>query len=127
MAPSEPIFRSIQVAQGQSLTLGEPIPPDVLPMMRPAGPDRMAMDPGTFHGARTITVTLAGGGGITEMDFAYGDRPGYGQLAAEYEARFGPPRQAQGQSVVWEDAGTRFEVFLRDGHAGSLLADLLTA
>jgi hypothetical protein len=125
MASQEPIFRSIQVAEGQSITLGEPIPADVEPLMRPAGPNRKAMNPGTFHGADTITVLLAGDEIVTEMDFDYGTDPSYGQLLVEYEAMFGRPASGPGQSAIWEDSGTRFEVFLRGGNAGSLLTDLL--
>jgi len=126
MASQEPIFRTVQVGEGQHLTLGEPIPPDVEPLMRPAGPDRKKMKPGTYHGADTITVKLAPNGDITEMDFDYGIEPTYGQLVVEYEAMLGPPEASgdKGQAVVWEDPVTRFEVFLRGGNAGSLLADL---
>jgi hypothetical protein len=123
MASKEPIFRSIEVGEGQSLSLDAPIPADVLPLMHPAGPNRMMMNPGTFHRAETITVELAGDRNVQRMDFTYDAGTRYHHLLEEYRHQLGRPTQDNADApdaerrTLWEDSATRFELFA-SGHGG---------
>ena len=124
MVSKQPIFRSIEVGHDQHLTLDAPIPSDVLPLMEPAGPDRMKMRPGTFHRAESITVLLAADKNVQRMDFAYDPGTSYDALLQDYTNDLGQPTQQDGASAgaerrsVWEDAATRFELFAQ-GSGGS--------
>lgn len=127
MASTQPIFRTIQVGHDQHLTLDEPIPADVLPLMEPAGPNRMMMRPGTFHRAQSITVELAADQNVQQMDFTYDPGTNYEVLLQDYTAELGEPVQAADadQSSLWEDDLTRFELFANGSGQGSRVASQL--
>lgn len=128
MASKQPIFRTIQVGQDQHLTLDAPIPADVMRLMQPAGPDRYAMRPGTFHRAESITVELADDQNVQRMDFTYDPGTSYGALLQDYTNDLGAPTGASPdgeQRSVWEDAATRFELFANGSGDGSRVGSTL--
>lgn len=126
MASNPPIFRTIQVGHDQHLTLDEPIPADVLPLMEPAGPNRMMMRPGTFHRAQSITVELAADQNVQQMDFTYDPGTSYDVLLQDYTDQLGQPTGTQAQqSSVWEDDLTRFELFANGSGDGSRVGSQL--
>jgi hypothetical protein len=128
MASTQPIFRTIQVGHDQHITLDEPIPADVLPLMHSAGPNRYMMNPGTFSRAESITVELAADQNVQQMDFTYDSETSYQTLLADYTAELGPPAPgADGdQSAVWEDDLTRFELFANGTGQGSRVGSQLS-
>lgn len=134
MSTNVPIFRSIEVGTGQHLTLGEPIPDDVLPLMHPAGPDRMMMNFGTYSGASTITVELGEDETIQQMDFTYAKGTSYQDQLENFTNELGAPSSGEGpgnsQSAVWVDDVTRFELFAHGPgdrtRVGSTLTNLAT-
>lgn len=136
----EPIFRSVQVGTGQSLTLGEPIPADVMPLVQFIPPDRYQLRPGTFHRAQTITVQVADGrqdGPVQRMDFTYDPGTSYEGLLQEYTAELGPPAQDNSDAPpaerrsLWEDPETTFELYAQgagpNSQVGSTLQDRAAA
>ena len=126
MASTQPIFRTIQVGHDQHLTLDEPIPADVLPLMEPAGPNRMMMRPGTFHRAQSITVELAADQNVQQMDFTYDPGTSYDVLLQDYTDQLGEPTGTQdGEQSVWEDDLTRFELFANGSGQGSRVGSQL--
>lgn len=131
MASKEPIFRSIEVGEGQSLSLDAPIPADVLPLMHSAGPNRMMMNPGTFHRAETITVELADDQNVQRMDFTYDPGTHYHHLLSEYTHQLGQPTHDNPEAPdaerrsVWEDSATRFELFANGHGDGSRVGSTL--
>lgn len=131
MVSKQPIFRSIEVGHDQHLTLDAPIPSDVLPLMEPAGPNRMKMRPGTFHRAESITVLLAADGNVQRMDFAYDPGTSYDALLQDYTNDLGQPTHQDGASAdagrrsVWEDAATRFELFSQGSGGSSRVGSFL--
>lgn len=127
MASTQPIFRTIQVGHDQHLTLDEPIPADVLPLMEPAGPDRMMMRPGTFHRAQSITVELAADENVQQMDFTYDPGTSYDELLQDYTDQLGQPTPASDadRGSVWEDDLTRFELFANGSGQGSRVGSQL--
>ena len=126
MASSAPIFRTVDLEDDMQLTLGEPISPQVREHMQPAGPDRFQMDPGTFTGASAITVTVASGGQVRVMDFAYGPDTSYAMLVAAYTEELGPPAERGDAQTRWQDPSTRFTVSAQGARVQSQLEDLAT-
>lgn len=131
MASKEPIFRTIEVGEGQTLSLDAPIPADVLPLMHAAGPNRMMMNPGTFHRAESITVNLADDKNVQSMDFTYVRGTRYAHLLEEYTAQLGAPAQDNPDApeaerrTVWQDALTRFTLFAKGQGASAAVGSLL--
>ena len=125
------IFRSIQVDHGQHLTLGEPVPADVLPLMERIAPNRLRMQPGTYHGAQTITAVLAPDENVRSLEFAYEAGTVYQTLFDDYVSELGEPASQNGGSgnrrSVWEDPQTTFQLFEKAGKpdpdVGSELVD----
>ena len=117
------IFRTIQVGHGQHLTLAEPIPADVLPLMERLGPDRLRMRPGTYHGAESITAVLASDENVQRLEFAYAAGTVYQSLFDDFVSELGEPTRQNGGSgsrrSVWEDPQTRFQLFEKGGKSGA--------
>lgn len=124
---SETIFRSVEVAQGQHLVLGEPIPADVQKDLDADGPGRWLMHGGTFGGAASIEVDVGADGAVTRMVFAYASGTDYGEMLQNFEGELGAPDRQSGSAAahdrqsVWEDAATQFVLFEQpDGDGASV-------
>jgi hypothetical protein len=126
MASQEPIFRTVDVGTGQSITLGEPLSSEVKALMQPAGPNRWQMREGTFGHAASIVVQLSQDETVQNIQFGYASGTDYQALVQVYSGELGPPAQSSEQSAVWQDRQTLFEVYTR-GNVGSLLSDLVGA
>jgi hypothetical protein len=114
---SQTLFRSVEVAQGQHLVLGEPIPADVQKDLEPDGPGRWLMRGGTFGGASSIEVDVGADGAVSRMVFAYPGGTDYGDMLQNFEGEIGTPDRQTG----WEDAATRFVLFEQpDGDGASV-------
>ena len=130
MPSAQPIFREIQVATGQAITLGQPIPADVQDDLEPGpGSNEFQMKPGTFGGASSIVFQLASPNGpVTGMRFTYprgGDD--WRITLMNFKAQLGEPTSLSPQppSATWEDSRTRFRL-AQDASNGisSTLTDL---
>jgi hypothetical protein len=115
MSSAQPIFRQIQVATGQAITLGQPIPDDVRGDLEPGpGPNELQMKQGTFFRATSIVFQLASENGpVTGMRFTY-DRGGddWRITLMNFKAQLGEPTSLSPQppSATWEDSQTRFRL-----------------
>jgi hypothetical protein len=124
---NEPIFRSIEVAEGLTLSLDAPIPSDVLPMLTQSGPDQYTMLPGTFGNAASIQIDVdPANGEIAEMEFTYTEMS-YETLLTDYTENLGAPTSSSDtpgdQSATWDDGVTSFELYDTNGEVGSILQD----
>jgi hypothetical protein len=128
---SETIFRSIEVAEGQHLVLGEPIPTDVQQDLEADGPGRWLMRGGTFGGASSVEVDVDGSDAVTRMAFAYASGTDYGDMLQNFEAEIGAPDGQSGSAAahdrqsVWEDAATRFVLAEQPDGAGAAVSSTL--
>lgn len=115
MSSAQPIFRQIQVATGQAITLGHPIPADVQGDLEP-GPatNELQMKQGTFGLATSIVFQLASEKGpVTGMRFTYD--PGgddWRITLMNFKAQLGEPTtiSASPPTATWEDSQTRFRL-----------------
>lgn len=130
MPPAQPIFRQIQIATGQFIALGQPIPADVQRDLEPGpGPNEFQMKPDTFGRATSIVLQVASANGpVTGMRFTY-DRGGddWRITMLNFINQLGEPtsRSPQPPSATWEDFQTRFRL-AQDASNGisSTLTDL---
>jgi hypothetical protein len=130
MSSAQPIFRQIQIATGQVIALGQPIPDDVRDDLEPGpGPNEFRMKPGTFGRATSIVIRLASENGpVTAMLFTY-DRGGddWRITVMNFKAQLGDPTSmsARPPSATWEDSLTQFSL-AQDASNGinSTLTDL---
>lgn len=130
MLPAQPIFRQIQVATGQVIMLGQPIPADVQRDLEPGpGPNEFKMKQGTFGRATSIVLQVASANGpVTGMRFTY-DRGGddWRITLMNFTAQLGEPTSLSPKppSATWEDSQTRFRL-AQDASNGisSTLTDL---
>lgn len=122
MASQQPIFRTITVAHGQSVTLGEPIPADVLPLTEPDGPNRRRMIEGDFGGSDSIVMQLTPAQAVQNITFTYAPGTDYAAMVDAFVSELGQPQSQTADSAQWQDSQTSFEVYNR-GSVGSLLAD----
>lgn len=124
------IFRSIEVANDLSLTLGAPIPPEVMNDMDPAGANKYRMKPGTYSRAKSITVLVDDSQLVQRMDFHYDEGTSYSELREEYVVQIGPPSKADDakEQTTWRDDQTTFELYQRgegsESRVGSTLQNL---
>jgi len=102
------VFRTVEVAEGVTLTLGEPPSAQAMAMMKQIGPNRYQLKPAA--GAVEIDVQLGVGDAVLKMEFTYGPSPDYAQRLIQFEAELGPPTSQQGQTATWQDAATRFHL-----------------
>ena len=130
MSSSQPIFRQIQIATGQAITLGQPIPAGVRGDLEPGpGPNEFQMKQGTFVRATSIVFQLASTDGpVTGMRFTYprgGDD--WRITLMNFKAQLGDPTSLSPHppSATWEDSQTRFRL-AQDASNGisSTLTDL---
>lgn len=130
MLPAQPIFRQIQVDTGQFITLGQPIPADVLRDLEPGpGPNEFQMKPGTFGRATSIVLQVASANGpVTGMRFTY--NPGgddWRITVMNFKAQLGEPTSVSVNplTATWKDAQTQFRL-VQDAGKGisSTLTDL---
>lgn len=119
---SQTIFRSIQLDHGQTITLGEPIPPDAQPLLEPDGPGRWTVVPGNYARAESITI-IVGGKGVQRMEFTYAEGTDYAEMLENFEHEIGPPNSQRGtapaRQSVWQDAATRFTLAEQSNGTGS--------
>jgi hypothetical protein len=130
MASQPPIFRTIEVAQDQHITLGEPLSDGVRQLMKDLGNNQWQMRTGTFGHAASIIVQVSDAELVQTMNFAYDPGTDYTVLVGRYEEELGPPTDRlpdATQSAVWQDRQTRFEVFERGASVGSFMQDLAGA
>lgn len=129
MSSAQPIFRQIEVATGQVVTLAQPIPADVRDDLEPGpGPNEFQMKPGTFGGATSIVFQVASENGpVTTMRFTYPRGEDWRITLLNFKAQLGEPTSMSSQppSATWEDSLTRFRL-AQDGSNGisSTLTDL---
>lgn len=116
------VFRTVEVAEGVTLTLGEPPSAQAMAMMKQIGPNRYQLKPAA--GAEEIDVQLGVGDAVLMMEFIYAPSPDYAQLLIQFEAELGPPTSQHGQTATWEDAATRFHLVGSAGGSRSTLKNL---
>lgn len=107
---STPIFRSIEVDKGVSITLGEPLSAEAMALCEQVGPERFQLKPGTYEGAEKIQIQLGVGAAVQEMDFWYVAGTDYKEMVENFENEIGPPTSVHDQSTVWRDPSTEFEL-----------------
>jgi hypothetical protein len=124
---STPIFRTVEVAEGVAITLGEPLSPEAMALMTEIGPQRFQLKPGTYAGAEEIDVQLGVGAAVQQMDFIYGTGASYEEMVANYAAELGPPTSQDGsggkQVTQWEDPDTEFKLVRGASGIRSMLRD----
>jgi|GEM_PF-2355103 len=124
---STPIFRTVDVAEGVAITLGEPLSPEAMALMTQVGPQRFQLKPGTYAGAEEIDVQLGVGAAVQQMDFIYGPDASYEEMVANYVAELGPPTSRDGsggkQVTQWQDPSTEFKLVRGASGIRSMLLD----
>lgn len=127
---AEKIFRSIELDHGQTIALGEPIPPDTQPLLRPDGPGRWTVISGHYSGAASITVLVGDGGAVQRMEFTYADGTDYTEMQENFEHEIGPPDSQRGtapaRQSVWQDLATRFVLQEQPSGTGASLGSKLS-
>jgi hypothetical protein len=130
--PSEPqgtIFRQIHVDNGKVLTLGEPVPDNIMPDLVPDGANRWSFREGTFGDAQSITVHLAPNGDVRTITFTYEAGTDYATSVQNFTAELGRPSSTGGSGSTewtrWQDKSTRFTLESDDGAVSSILHDRL--
>ena len=121
---STPIFRTVEIGQDVPVTLGEPLSPEAMALMKQVGPQRFQLKPGTYAGAEEIDVQLGVGAAVQQMDFTYGAGADYQEMLANFEGELGPPASQQGGVAVWQDPNTRFQLVDSASGISSMLRDL---
>lgn len=125
---STPVFRTIEVAQDVTITLGEPLSAEAMAIMQPVGPQRYQLKPGTFANAEEIDIQLTVGAAVQQMDFKYAAGTNYQEMLENFEAELGPPTSHQGGGHdvvnVWQDPNTRFQFVGNPSGVRSMLRDL---
>lgn len=127
MATTQPIFRSIEIADGLELTLDRAIPDNVMPYMLPGPGNQMRVKPDVIQNAQSITVTLVSEGGpVQSMDFTYDPTANFQDLVNRYSEPLGPPSLSDSNQVAtWEDGQTRFTLTAQGSGSGSLVVSTL--
>ncbi|HEX8395168.1 MAG TPA: hypothetical protein VF665_22665 [Longimicrobium sp.] len=123
MASQQPIFRFVEVGTGQRLTLGEPVPADVLPLTEPAGANKLKMKAHTFGGASEIVIQLSPAETVRDVTFAYAAGTDYDAMVNQFTDELGTPESQNNQLTRWRDDQTTFQVTQQASAVGSLLAD----
>ena len=128
MASQQPIFRTITVAHGQTVTLGQPVPTDVWPLTEADGLTGRKMIKGDFGGAESIRMQLAAepdphNAPVQNITFAYAPGTDYTGMVNAFMGELGQPASQTPDSALWQDPQTSFEVYNR-GSVGSQLTNL---
>jgi hypothetical protein len=121
---STPIFRTVEVATGVPITLGEPLSAQAMALMKQVGPQRFQLAPGTYAGAKEIDVQLGVGATVHQMDFTYGADAHCHEMVARYTEEIGPPTSQHGEITLWRDPATMFELLCLPQGIRSFLRDL---
>jgi hypothetical protein len=121
---STPIFRTVEVAEGVAITLGQPLSPQAMALMVQTGPERFRLKSGTYAGAKEIDVLLGVGAAVHQMNFSYGIDVKCSEMEARYRKELGPPTSQQSEVTVWRDSATLFELLCLPAGVRSLLRDL---
>jgi formylmethanofuran dehydrogenase subunit A len=121
---STPVFRTVEVAQNVTITLGQPLSPEAMALMKQVGPQRFQLNPGTYAGAKEIDVQLGVGAAVHQMDFTYGADAHCNEMVANYVAELGPPTSQHGEITMWRDSATLFELLCLPAGIRSFLRDL---
>ena len=122
---SKPVFRTIEVAKGVPITLGQPLSPEAMALMDQLGPQRFRLKPGTFGDAEEIDVQLGVGGAVQQMDFTYAAGTDYKEMVANFEWQIGPPTSQSGDHVtVWNDGSTELRLVGSASGVRSMLRNL---
>lgn len=128
------IFRSIDVGDDLQLTLGQPIPPEVMKDMEPdpKDPSKYTLKPGTFTRAEKITVYVDAAKLVQRMDFGYANDADYADLREDFIKELGQPDEGAAaipdakQQTVWADSQTRFALWAKGQGAQSKVGSTLT-
>ena len=123
-ANTTPIFRTVEVAQDVSITLGQPLSAEAMALMTQVGPQRFQLKQGTYAGAKEIDVQLGVGAAVYQMDFTYDSTASCQEMNERYEAELGPPSSQHGEVTMWRDSDTMFEILCLPQGVRSLLRDL---
>ncbi len=114
-AAREPVYRYINLTDGDVVRLGEPFTRTDIAVRSDRG---YTLNPGTFFGGgtRTIALTLTEDERVRQMTFLYDGSEPLDVKVRNYTEALGPPAEAtQGERgairYVWHDAQTRFELF----------------
>jgi hypothetical protein len=121
---STPIFRTVEVAEGVAITLGQPLSPEAMALMVQTGPQTFTLKSGTYAGAKEIDVQLGLGAAVHQMNFTYAIDVKCGEMVARYTEELGPPTSQHGEVTVWRDPATLFEILCLPQGVRSLLRDL---
>ena len=123
-AGTTPIFRTVSVADDVAITLGQPLSPQAMALLQPAGPQRYQLKNGTFKRAAQIDVQLGVGAAVFRMDFVYDSGTDYHDLLSDFEAEIGQPTRQQGHVATWVDPNTEFQLVNGGANITSQLRDL---
>jgi hypothetical protein len=121
---STPIFRTVDVAKDVPITLGEPLSKEARALMKPIGPLRYQLRPGTYADAEQIDVQLTSDELVEQMDFKYDNDPTYPERVKQFEAELGPPTSPHGgdeEVTVWRDDITEFRLMGNASGSRSML------
>jgi hypothetical protein len=121
---STPVFRTVEIGQDVPVTLGQPLSPEAMALMKQIGPQRFQLAPGTYAGAKEIDVQLGVGGAVHQMDFTYGADAHCHEKVARYTEELGPPTSQHGEVTLWRDPATMFEILCLPQGIRSMLRDL---
>jgi hypothetical protein len=125
---STPVFRTITLDNGVTITLGEPLSAEAMALMQPIGPQRYKLKPHTYQRAEEIDVQLTVGAEVQQMDFKYAAGTSYQDMLEDFEAELGPPTSQHGgdhdEVSVWQDPSTQFELMRSGSRILSTLRDL---
>lgn len=120
---SQTIFRTIDVATGQTITLGEPVPADVLPLTEPDGENQLKMLDGDFGGASSIVIQLTPSQNVKSIIFGYGASTNYDAMVSAFTGELGQPESQTPVLTRWSDPQTTFEVSQNASAVSSRLSD----
>jgi len=111
-APSDTIFRVVQVGFGQEIRLGEPFRYPFL--ARRIDDTTYELRHFTFGGADRIRVLTDSARRVLALDFQYADTTTFDQMVSDYAETLGRPTGIRSSGhrrrAYWENGRTRFEL-----------------
>lgn len=124
---STPVFRSIVLDNGVTITLGQQPSPEAWALMKHkpnAPPNVYELKPGTYKRAREIDVLLGAGDVVQQMDFIYAADAHCREMVADFESELGPPTSQHDEITQWRDPATLFQLVCLPAGVRSFLRDL---
>jgi len=123
-ASTTPVFRSIVLDNGVTITLGQPLSAEAMALMTQIGPQTFRLKAGTYKRAKEIDVKLGVGAAVHQMDFTYPAEARCQEMVAEFEGELGPPTSQHDENTQWRDPSTLFQLLCLPVNIRSFLRDL---